>query len=109
MKSSLPESFILYQRILSEKQRSAVEKILDEINTNIKTYSTDLLWEVDKDIGGIGGDYMPCDPKRNPFHGEYSQLFRPLQYARSEIEINNVHLSSRYVVSNSGLQFGSCG
>jgi len=104
MKTALPESKFLYQRILSERQKAFVEEILYEINTNTKTYSTNLIWEVDKEIGGIGGYSMPCDPKRNPFPGgEYRELFRPLQYARSEIEVSNVHMSSRYVVSYSGL------
>jgi len=104
MKSSLPENIILYQHILSEKQKSSVEEILDEINRNIETYSTDLIWEVDKEIGGIGGYCMPCNPIINPYPGgEYRQLFRPLQYARSEIDIANVHMSSRYIVFYSGL------
>jgi len=76
MKSSLPENIILYQHILSEKQKSSVEEILDEINRNIETYSTDLIWEVDKEIGGIGGYCMPCNPIINPYPGgEYRQLW----------------------------------
>lgn len=35
--------------------------------------------------------------------GEYRRLFRPLQYARSEIDISNIHMHSKYVVFNSGL------
>lgn len=63
MKKALTESIVLYNSILSKKQRSLVEEILYSINTNIKTYSTKLLWEVDKEIGGIGGYCMPSDPK----------------------------------------------
>ena len=56
---------------------------------------------MDKEIDGIGGYGMPSDPKKNPFpSGEYRELFRPLQYARSEIEVTTVHFHSRYVVMN---------
>ena len=104
MKRAMPESVVLYNSILSKEQRYMVDEILEEINTNIKSYSTKLLWEVDKGIGGIGGYCMPCDPKLNPYPGgEYRLLFRPLQYARSEIDVSNIHMHSRYVITNSGL------
>lgn len=108
MKLALPESIALYNSIFSDKQKNDIGQILDEIYTNIDTYSTKLLWEVDKEIGGIGGYCMPCDPTKNPFPGgEYRELFRPLQYARSEIDITGVQLHSKYVVLNSGLHLES--
>lgn len=104
MKLALPESITLYNSVFSDKQKNSIKKILDEIYININTYSTILLWQVDKEIGGIGGYCMPCDPIRNPFPGgEYRELFRPLQYARSEIDITGIQLHSKYVVLNSRL------
>ena len=108
MKSALPESINLYNSIFSDKQKSDIQKILDEIYKNIDNYSTKVLWEVDKEIGGIGGYCMPCDPIKNPFPGgEYRELFRPLQYARSEIDITGVYIHSKYVVLNCGLHLES--
>lgn len=108
MKSALPESINLYNSIFSDKQKSDIQKILDEIYKNIDNYSTKVLWEVDKEIGGIGGYCMPCDPIKNPFPGgEYRELFRPLQYARSEIDITGVYLHSKYIVLNCGLHLES--
>lgn len=104
MKAALPESINLYNSIFSDKQKYNIKKILDEVNKNKHNYSTKALWEMDKEIGGIGGYCMPCDPIKNPFPGgEYRELFRPLQYARSEIDITGIHLHSKYVVSNCGL------
>ncbi|MCT4508968.1 MAG: hypothetical protein N4A48_09445 [Tepidibacter sp.] len=104
MKSLLPESRELYNVIFSDKQKLQIQGILNEINTNLDNYSTKSLWEMDKEIGGIGGYCMPCDPIKNPFPGgEYRTLFRPLQYARSEIDITGVYLHSKYVILNSGL------
>ncbi len=108
MKSALPESIKLYNSIFSDKQKDDIQKILDEVNENSYNYSTKTLWEVDKEIGGIGGYCMPCDPIKNPFPGgEYRELFRPLQYARSEIDITGLHLHSKYVVLNCGLHLES--
>lgn len=104
MKEALPESIVLYNSIFLDKQKKDIQQIVDEIYSNVNTYSTKLLWKVDKEIGGIGGYCMPCDPIKNPFPGgEYRELFRPLQYARSEIDITGLILHSKYVVLNSGL------
>lgn len=103
MKLALPESITLYNSVFSDEQKNSIRKILDEIYTNINTYSTILLWEDDKDIGGIGGYCMPCNPIKNPFlGGEYRELFRPL-YARSEIDITGIYSHSKYIVLNCGL------
>jgi len=80
MKTALPESVSLFHSILTDKQMSLIEETLNETNENKNTYSTDLLWELDKEISGIGGYCIPCDPKFNPCHGgEYRELFRSLQ------------------------------
>ncbi|WML51693.1 hypothetical protein RCG17_19980 [Neobacillus sp. PS3-12] len=104
MGTPLQDTKNLFDSIFSHKQKQQVVDILKEINENINEYKTDFLWGFDKEIGGIGGYCLPCDPKLNPYPaGEYRKLFRPLQYARSEIEIINVHFHSRYTVIYSGM------
>lgn len=47
---------------------------------------------------------MPSDPTVNPFPKRLErELFRPLQYARSEIDYCDIRIHSRYVVHYSGM------
>ncbi|WP_066507620.1 hypothetical protein [Abyssisolibacter fermentans] len=104
MKSALTETKFIYNVILSQRYKKGILNVLDEVIENPRTYTLQELWEIDKDIGGIGGYCMPCDPKKNPFPGgEYRKLFRPLQYARSNMEVNNIHINARYVIHSSGM------
>lgn len=67
-------------------------------------YDTGVLWKTDALIGGIGGYCMPANPVRNPFpSGVKRELYRPLQYARSSIDICDVRIFARQVVENSGM------
>ena len=52
----------------------------------------------------IGGYCMPSNPVKNPFpSGVKRELYRPLQYARSSIDICDVRIFARQVVENSGM------
>ena len=67
-------------------------------------YSTDDLWIMDQSIGGVGGYYMPSNPTKNPFSsGEKRSLYRPLQYARSSIDMCDVRIFARTVIENTGM------
>lgn len=67
-------------------------------------YRTEVLWKTDALIGGIGGYCMPANPVNNPFpSGVKRELYRPLQYARSSIDICDVRIFARNVVENSGM------
>lgn len=67
-------------------------------------YRTEILWKTDALIGGIGGYCMPANPVKNPFpSGVKRELYRPLQYARSSIDICDVRIFARNVVENSGM------
>lgn len=45
------------------------------------------IWEYDQSLGGFGGYAAPLSPVSNPFNklGEYRNVFRSLQYARSDM------------------------
>lgn len=59
---------------------------------------------MDRGIGGIGGYCMPADPRFNPFPGGVErELFRPLQYARLEVDICDIRIHARHVVHYSGM------
>lgn len=67
-------------------------------------HRTEILWKTDALIGGIGGYCMPANPVKNPFpSGVKRELYRPLQYARSSIDMCDVRIFARNVVENSGM------
>lgn len=104
MKSVLPESKYIFDELLNDDQKESIKIILNEISERKEQYNTDIIWNMDKGIGGIGGYCMPADPKKNPFSsGLNRELFRPLQYARSEIDICDIRMHSRHVIHYSGM------
>jgi hypothetical protein len=104
MNKALSESKILADLLLSEEQKEKIKNVLREIRENHDCYDAGLFWELDSSIGGIGGYCMPADPKINPFPGGIGrELFRPLQYARSKIDICDINYSARHVVHYSGM------
>ena len=67
-------------------------------------YDTEKLWDLDMEIGGIGGYCLPADPRINLWPaGEKRSLYRPLQYARSYIDICDVRMLTRSIVEMSGM------
>ncbi|MGB4660763.1 MAG: hypothetical protein WBI07_16450 [Mobilitalea sp.] len=71
---------------------------------NREKYVTDNLWITDQKIGGIGAYAMPSNPVINTFPGGVERsLYRPLQYARSDIDICDIRMHARYVVQNCGM------
>lgn len=104
MQDALLETQIIYNNLFNEEQRRIINIFLDEIRVNKEKYETQVLWEMDQKIGGIGGYCMPSDPKENPFpKGLDRELFRPLQYARSEIDILDIRFHARHVIQYSGM------
>ncbi|MCM3768129.1 hypothetical protein [Neobacillus niacini] len=104
MNGALPETNFIYEKLLSDEQKGYIKAFLDEIETKKEKYETQVLWLMDQKIGGIGGYCMPADPKKNPFPGGLErELFRPLQYARSEIDVLDVRLHARHVIQYSGM------
>jgi len=103
--NSLPESEKLLNLLLTDSQKEIIERALHEIKENPESYNIDFFWELDASIGGIGGYCMQFNPTRNPFPtGIGRSLFRPLQYAASDIEIGkDVYFHARHAVQDAGL------
>ena len=71
---------------------------------NGENYKTKELWKFDQTLGGIGGYCQGCDPaKSNPFQGaEIRNVYRSLQYVRSDFDICNINDVARYTIENCG-------
>lgn len=61
-----------------------------------------IIWEYDQKIGGLGGYAAPLNPTVNPFNrlGDYRNVFRSLQYARSDMYYCN---RARHIIIDSAL------
>jgi len=104
MKDALAESIFIYKELLNSRQQEKIDIFLEEINSKQEKYDTEILWIIDQEIGGIGGYCMPSDPIQNQFpEGINRELFRPLQYVRSEIDICDIRLQPRHVIHFSGM------
>lgn len=104
MKGALTETIFIYEKLLCNEQKRQIQDFLKEVQTKKEKYEPEVLWLMDQKIGGIGGYCMPADPKINPFPGGLNrELFRPLQYARAEIDICDIRMQARQVVHYSGM------
>jgi len=97
-----------FDTILSENTKTTIIAFINEIVQFDGQYNCEKLWIADQEIGGIGGYCLPANPIRNPYPGGLErELYRPLQYERSEIEISDVRLHARYVVQMCGIHLES--
>lgn len=94
-----------YDHFLGEKIKEGIEQFVGRnLDDPDFDYVTEIIWTTDSMIGGIGGYCMPADPVKNPFlAGIRRELYRPLQYARSGIDMCDVRKFARQVVENSGM------
>ena len=60
------------------------------------------IWEYDQKLGGFGGYAAPLNPTINPFNhlGDYRNVFRSLQYARSDMYYCN---RARHIIIDAAL------
>lgn len=95
----------IHDKIFGEEIKQGINEFMNqELDNDEHFYLTDCLWKVDCSIGGIGAYCMPANPVKNPFPaGEARALYRPLQYARSNIDICDVRLQARYVIESVGM------
>lgn len=105
MNLSHNELKVIYNTVLDEQIKKGINEFMEQNLDNQEfRYSTSMLWKTDLLIGGIGGYCMPANPVENPFiSGIERELYRPLQYARSDIDICDVRIVARYVVESSGM------
>lgn len=103
MNDALFETKRILETNFSENQKEIIAQFFEKELTKID-YSPESIWYLDSLIGGVGGYMLPADATINPFpSGIEREFFRPLQYARSDIDICDIRVTSRYVVQNSGL------
>ena len=96
----------LYE-VFNEEQKTRINSIIQEIESQGPGYKTTKLWEFDQTLGGIGGYCQGCDPARaNYFQGtEFRNVYRCLQYVRSDIDILDINYTARYIIQNCGHHF----
>ncbi len=94
-----------YDHFLGEKIKEGIEQFVGQnLDDPAFEYVTEIIWKTDSMIGGIGGYCMPANPVKNLFPaGIKRELYRPLQYARSSIDMCDVRIFARQVVENSGM------
>lgn len=98
----------LFDTILPENLKIAITTFIEKVISLEDKYGCKDLWIADQMLGGIGGYCMPANPVSNPYpSGQKRTLYRPLQYARSEIEICDVRMHARYVVQMCGMHLES--
>ena len=89
-----------------ENELLILDKIEIELDKNPADYDLSLLWSYDATIGKIGAYSMPADPKRNPFPGGVARvIYRPLQYARAQMDIMDINMRPRNIIRDVGLHF----
>lgn len=94
----------LFNNVLDENIQNCIKSFILTVIDKKEKYVTDILWLTDQKLGGIGAYAMPPDPVINIFpKGVERSLYRPLQYARSDIDICDIRMHSRYIVQNSGM------
>lgn len=104
MDRAVEDSRWLYTHVLNEHQKQIVRETIIEIDENDKNYSLEKFWDADKKIGGLGGYNLPKNPINNPFpYGIKRSIFRPLQYAASEMDIRDIRYGARHIVQYAGM------
>ena len=94
----------IYNTLFREDIKNGIADFFAQDGNSEHIYETEVLWKTDASIGGIGGYCMPANPLKNPFpSGVKRELYRPLQYARSSIELCDIRIFARQVVENSGM------
>lgn len=93
----------LYE-LFDEEQKTTINLIIKNMQEEGENYKTIELWKFDQTLGGIGGYCLGCDPARsNHFQGsEFRNVYRTLQYVRSDFDLCNINDVARYTIENCG-------
>lgn len=95
----------LYNKLFDEAVKEGINEFLrQDFDNKDEKYKTDMLWEIDALIGGVGGYCLPSSSSENPYPaGIERELYRPLQYAKEEIDVGYGRVNSRYIIAMSGM------
>lgn len=95
----------LYDKLFDKDVKEGISEFLrQDFDNKDRKYKTDMLWKIDALIGGVGGYYLPSSSSRNPYPaGIERELYRPLQYAKEEIDFGYSRLNARYIIDMCGM------
>ena len=58
----------LYNKLFDEAVKEGINEFLrQDFDNKDEKYKTDMLWEIDVLIGGVGGYCLPSSSSKNPF------------------------------------------
>ena len=95
----------LYNKLFDETVKEGISEFLrQDFDNKDEKYKTDMLWEIDALIGGVGGYCLPSSSSNNPYPaGIERELYRPLQYAKEEIDVGYGRVNARYIIDMCGM------
>lgn len=99
----------LYDKLFDKDVKEGISEFLrQDFDNKDRKYKTDMLWKIDALIGGVGGYCLPSSSLRNPYPaGIERELYRPLQYAKEEIDFGYSRLNARYIIDMCGMHLES--
>ena len=95
----------LYDKLFDKDVKEGISEFLrQDFDNKDRKYKTDMLWKIDALIGGVGGYCLPSSSSRNPYPaGIERELYRPLQYAKEEIDFGYSRVNARYIIDMCGM------
>lgn len=95
----------LYDKLFDKDVKEGISEFLrQDFDNKDRKYKTDMLWKIDALIGGAGGYCLPSSSLRNPYPaGIERELYRPLQYAKEEIDFGYSRVNARYIIDMCGM------
>lgn len=95
----------LYDKLFDKDVKEGIREFLrQDFDNKDRKYKTDMLWKIDALIGGVGGYCLPSSSSRNPYPaGIERELYRPLQYAKEEIDFGYSRVNARYIIDMCGM------
>lgn len=97
------ETRIIVNSYYNDTDKKIFERFAKIIKKDYQNKETQReIWEYDQKLGGLGGYAAPLNPTINPFNrlGEYRNVFRSLQYARSDMYYCN---RARHIIIDAAL------
>lgn len=95
----------LYNKLFDEAVKEGINEFLrQDFDNKDEKYKTDMLWEIDALIGGVGGYCLPSSSSKNQYPAWIErELYRPLQYAKEEIDLGYGRVNARYIIDMCGM------